>query len=172
MGRTLYAVGKIVKVFGIGGEVVVQPMTDSVKRFKKLKTVFVGHDETDAVTSLVERVHVGSRGARVKIAGTDDRNSAERLVGSLLFVDEQDRIRLSKERYFIHDIIGLTVVDEEERTIGSIKDVLRLPAHDVYVVEAGGREVMLPAVKEFIRSIDLKTKSMRVHLIEGMVEEK
>ena len=169
-GRALYAVGKVVKVFGIRGEVVVQPMTDSLERFKKLRTVFVGRDDDNAVASEVEHVRVESRGVRLKFAGTNDRTAAGRFVGSLIFVGEADRVRLARKQYFIHDVIGLTVVDQAGSTIGTVKDVLRMPAQDVYVVATGGRDVMIPAVKEFIISIDLGTRSMKVHLIEGMLD--
>lgn len=172
MDRALYAVGKIAKAFGIRGEVIVRPLTDSATRFKKLSKVFVGLVEANAVASEIDRVRVSARGVRVKLAGVNDRTAAETLVGSLIFVDEQHRISLSRERYFVHDVIGLTVLDDDGAELGTVKDVLKLPAHDVYVVENAGREIMVPAVKEFIRSIDMKNKLMRVHLIEGMVEEK
>jgi 16S rRNA processing protein RimM len=67
-------------------------------------------------------------------------------------------------------VIGLHVVDQEEKALGVVKDVLRLPAHDVYVLDLNGREIMIPAVKEFIKSIDLDARTMRVKIIEGMLD--
>jgi 16S rRNA processing protein RimM len=168
--HVLFAVGEFVKAFGIKGEIVVRPMTDSVQRLGKLRRVFVGQTAATAQETTVEFVRVERRGVRVKLSHVDDRIAAERIVGALLFVDETDRTRLPKGRYFIHDVVGLTVIDEGHRTIGTVRDVLRMPAHDVYVVRSGDHEVMVPAVKQFIKSIDLKTKTMRVRLIEGMTE--
>jgi 16S rRNA processing protein RimM len=175
--RELFAVGKIVKVFGLRGELIVQPMTDSPDRFKKLKRVYIGtacdgsgNSADEPANAMLERARVEPRGVRVKLAGVDDRSGAERLVGLLMFVDVQDRIRIPKGRYFIHDLLGVSVVDHEGKRVGILKDVLRLPAHDVYVIDGGGHEVMVPAVKEFITAIDLEKRTMRIKLIEGMVQ--
>lgn len=168
---TLLAIGKIVKAFGIGGEVVVFPMTDDTLRFKKLKNVFVGQTELKATDRAITAVAVEQRGVRLRLEGIEDRTAAEQLVGLLLFVDEKDAVRLQKGTFFIHQVVGLNVVDETGQPIGSVKDVLKYPAHDVYVVESNGRELMLPAVKEFIKKIDIEANVMRVKLIEGMLDE-
>jgi len=168
---SLYAIGRVVKAFGIKGEVVVQPMTDSVSRFKKLKRVFVGLDEAGAREVAVEFVRMGTRGVRIKLHSIESRSAAEECVGSLLFVDEADRVHLPRGKYFVHDIIGMRVISEVGEEIGVVKDVLKLPANDVYVVEMNGREGMIPAVKEFVRDINVTTRTMRVRLIEGMIQE-
>lgn len=174
MSRTqqaLFAVGKIVKAFGIRGEVAVQPMTESLGRFKKLKQVYVGSGLGDVKTYGIESVKIAQRGVRIKFCETHDRTSVESLVGALLFVDEQHLITPKKGAHFIHDMLGLHVVDEQDRAVGVIKEVLRYPAQDVYVIEHAGREWMIPAVREFVRSIDVASKTMKVHLIEGMMEQ-
>jgi 16S rRNA processing protein RimM len=167
---TLYAVGKIVKAFGINGEVIVTPMTNSPARFKKLKRVFVGPNDTEVEERQIVRAVVQPRGVRLLLSDVKDRNSAERVVGALVFVTGEDRITPPKGTYFVHDIIGLSVVDEQSTFIGKVKDILKMPANDVYVIDVGGREVLLPAVKEFIREINLEEKMMKVRLIEGMLE--
>jgi 16S rRNA processing protein RimM len=70
----------------------------------------------------------------------------------------------------VHDVIGLFVRDEQGNELGTLEDVLQYPAHDIYVVRGGGREIQIPAVKEFITAIDIHARSMTVRLIEGMVE--
>ncbi|MDL1892355.1 16S rRNA processing protein RimM, partial [Sphingobacteriales bacterium CHB3] len=80
-------------------------------------------------------------------------------------------VRLPKGSYFIHNIIGLRVIGENDEAIGVVKDVLKYPANDVYVVERYGNEVLLPAVKEFIKKIDMESGTMTVRLIEGMLDE-
>ena len=69
----------------------------------------------------------------------------------------------------IHDVIGLQVVDENDNSVGLVKDVLRMPAQDVYVIEQNGREWMIPAVKEFVVSVDVQSKTMKVRMIEGLI---
>jgi len=166
----LYAVGNIVKAFGIRGDVVVQHMTDSADRFRSLRTAWLGTDSQSVAEVRIERVTVGPRGVRVKLGGIDDRTAAEALRGKVLFVDEKHRARLPAGSYFVHDVIGLSVHDDRGNALGSVADVLHYPANDIYVVRGNGNEFMIPAVKEFVAAIDMAHRTMTVHLIEGLVE--
>ena len=169
--QELLAVGKVVKAFGIRGDIVVQPMTDSPARFKKLRVAQLGNTPGDVRAVAVQHVRIEPRGVRMKIAGVIDRSAAERLVGQILFVDEEHRMRPPRGSYFVHDLLGISVVDQEGRNRGEVTEVLKMPAHDVYVVKHCSQEFMIPAVKEFIVGIDLRSRRMKVRLIEGMVEE-
>jgi 16S rRNA processing protein RimM len=172
MGReTFLAIGTIVKAFGIRGEVVIRAYTDSTARFRELREVHCGRDAATAAAMRVEHTAVETRGVRLKLAGIDDRTGAEALVGLHLFVDDRHRAPLPQGRYFVHEVVGLRVCDEEGRVLGTVREVLKMPAQDVYVLERHGREVMIPAVKEFVREIDPVAGIMRVRLIEGMLEE-
>lgn len=168
--RELLAVGRIEKAFGIKGEVIVHPMTDSPNRFRTLKRILIDAGDGNAREAVIEHVSVEPRGVRVKLKGIETRTAAEGSVGSVLYVDESQRVRLSKGRYFVHDLIGLTIVDQQGIVVGKLKGVLKLPAQDVYVIDWQGREIMLPAVKEFISGIDLTAGTITVRLIEGMLE--
>ncbi len=170
-GHDLLAIGSIVKPFGIEGYVIVQTLTDFPSRFRKQNKVLLGRSEKDVREVMIERAAVGTRGVRMKFAGIDDRNAAEQLVGSLLYIREEERARLPKGRYFTHDIVGLSVIDENGVDRGTVREVLKMPAQDVFVVSGKGAEILLPAVKEFILKIDLSSRTMKVRLIEGMVEK-
>lgn len=165
------AIGKVVKAFGIKGEVVVRPLTDSPQRFRGLRNAYLGRTESAAEKVGITGVQVGARGVRVMFKGITDRTAAEQIVGSLLFVEDKDRTPLPEGRYYIHDMIGIAVMDQAGNQVGTLKDVLKMPASDVYVVDVDGRDVLIPAVKEFIKKIDVEGKAMVVHLIEGMVNE-
>ena len=166
----LYAVGIIVKAIGIAGDVVVQPMTDFPARFRKLCLLWLGADSGSVSEVSVEKAVVSPRGIRLKLKGISDRGAAERARGKFLFVDEAHRAKLPEGRYFIHDILGLTVREEGGNDLGTVADVLRHPAGDVYVVRGEKGEILIPAVKEFVRSVDLGSRTMTVRLIEGMAE--
>jgi 16S rRNA processing protein RimM len=168
--HTWYAVGLIVKAFGIRGEMVVKPMTGDLQRFETLRSVLVGPTGETAIPYTVTGVQLGGSGIRITLAEVPDRTAAEQFRGKFLFVPGKDRISPPEGAFFVDDVVGLTVVSDEGRVIGSVKEVLRMPAHDVYVVSAGLQEIMIPAVREFILSIDIAARTMRVHLIEGMVE--
>jgi len=169
--QELLAVGRIVKPFGLRGEVVVESFTDSPARFRTLRAVHLGSDAATARPAHVTRATIEPRGIRVSLAEISDRTAAEKIVGYFLFVDAQHRVRLPRGRHFVHQVVGLTVLDTEGAVIGCVRDVLKLPAHDVYVIERNGREILIPAVREFVLSINPEEGILRVHLIEGMVEE-
>jgi 16S rRNA processing protein RimM len=156
-------------VFGIRGEVVVVPMTDSPGRFKSLKRLYIGKTPEAVLEYRIERSSIRPQGVSVKLAQVDDRSQAQTLVGSLLFVGEGEVKRPPRGSFFIHDVIGLTVIDQDENVIGKVKDVIRQANHDIYTVQHGDREILIPAVKEFIRKIDLQQRTMTVFLIEGMM---
>jgi 16S rRNA processing protein RimM len=166
----LLAVGQVDKPFGIRGEVVVRPLTDSTERFEGLRAVRVGRNAEASLPATVDAVAVEGRGVRVHLKGVDDRTAAEALRGQYLFVDRRHRTKLKPGRHYVHEIVGLAVEDEHGVRHGVVKDVLKLPAQDVYVIVDGGREFMLPAVREFIREIDLEAGLLRVHLIDGLRE--
>jgi 16S rRNA processing protein RimM len=166
----LVAVGMIVKGFGIRGHVVVQPMTDMPARFARLKAVWMGRDTHTVTRCGIELAVVEPRGIRLKLDGIDDRTAADTLRGMLLFVEETEAIRLPKGHVFVHELLGMFVHDEEGHSLGTVADVLKYPANDVYVVRDGMREILIPAVKEFVRAIDVRTRTVTVHLIEGMAE--
>jgi len=169
--QELLAVGRIVKAFGIRGEVVVESLADSPDRFRDLRAVRRGPDVATAQPARITRATIARRGIRVAFADVTDRTAAEEIVGHYLFVDAHHRVKPPRGRYFVHQIVGLTVLDETGAVVGRVRDVLKLPAQDVYVIERHGREVLLPAVKEFVLSVDPEAGILRVRLIEGMLEE-
>ena len=168
--QELLAVGVVVKAFGIRGEVVVEPLTDHPARFRKLRSVRIGPAAATTREMQIAETAVEPRGVRLRFADVADRDAAERLVGEYLFVEPSQRVRLPKGRYFVHQVIGLAVVTEEGEAAGRVRDVLKFPAHDVYVVEHHGREYMIPGVKEFILAIEPRRGTIRVRLIEGLKE--
>jgi len=164
------AIGRIVKAHGTRGDVVVRPLTDMPDRFRKLRAAYLGVSAETARRVQIDRAAVEVRGVRLHIAGVPDRTEAARLTGHYLFVDRAQRIRLPKGRHFVHEIIGLTVVDQNGAVLGTVRDVMKMPAQDVYVITDGAREFMIPAVKEFILELDTTSRQVRVKLIEGMLE--
>lgn len=169
--QSFFVIGKVVKAFGIRGEIVVRSFADSPGRFGRLKSIFLGPDERTAREIQVEVVRVEERGVRLKLVGVDDRTAAEKIVGMLVFVDAKNRVKPPPGRFFVHEVVGLRVLDETGRVVGTVREILKLPGQDVYVIERHGRDIMVPAVKEFVQEIDPVAGVIRVRLIEGMVEE-
>ena len=169
--QELLAVGRIVKPFGLCGEVVVESLADSPGRFRTLRAVHLGPDPATARPAEVTRAAIEQRGVRVTLAGVSDRTAAEKIVGHYLFVDPSHRVKPPRGRYFVHQVVGLTVLDQHGAVVGRVREVLKLPTQDLFVIDRHGREILIPAVRAFIRSIEPEEGICRVHLIEGMGEE-
>lgn len=101
---------------------------------------------------------------RVWLEGIRSVEEAAPLVGELLYVPEEDLPPLEEDEYMVRDLIGLEVYDEGGRRLGVVEEVIEAPAHDLYRVG----KAMVPAVKEFILSIDLETKRMVIRPIPGL----
>jgi 16S rRNA processing protein RimM len=150
---------------------VVEPLTSDPSRFSSLKEVFVGKAEANAGRRSVGQVQMGGKGVRLRLDGVETRTEAEALVGSFLFVPAEARIPLAQGSYFVEQVVGLKVLSENGAEIGRVKEVMKLPAQDVYVVEKNGSQILIPAVREFVLRIDLREGIMVVKLIEGLIAE-
>jgi 16S rRNA processing protein RimM len=159
--KALIEAGKIVNTHGVAGEVKIEVWLDSPAFMKRFPRLFVGEREYPVVSARVQKSFLLCR-----LAGVEDVNAAMPLKGRVVFVAREDA-KLPQGTYFLQDILGARVVDEEGREIGVLEDVLERPASNIYVVR-GEREHLIPAVPEFIRATDAENGVITVHLIEGM----
>ena len=164
----LVAVGVISKVFGLKGEVKVHSYSRSADEIEQLHEVFLGRTESSAVKMKVERLSPRGNDVYLKFAGIDDRTASESLIGHFLFVEEANRKHLAPGEFFVDDMIGLSVVDLQKKKLGIIVSVVTLPAQDMYVVNTGSAEVMVPAVKSIVRSVDIKSRTMTIDPPDGL----
>lgn len=153
--------GRIVNTHGVQGEVKIEVWLDSPKFMKKFKRLFVGEKEFEILSG---KEHKGFFIARLK--GVDDINAAMPLKGKDVQVLKEDA-KLPKGSFFIQDILGAKVTDEDGNPIGFLKDVMETPASLIYVVQ-GDTEHLIPAVPEFIKETDPENGIIKVRLIEGM----
>jgi 16S rRNA processing protein RimM len=165
-----YRIGAIARSIGIKGEVIVHPETYSIERFFDLSEVWVGASEQTAVVYPVEIVRMHKNRPVIKFANVDTRDDADRLRERILYVDETERIQLPPGSYFVHEIIGMRVFTADETYVGVVREVLALPGHNVYVVRDAGKEYLIPAVDEFIDSIDADTRMIRINPIDGLLD--
>ncbi len=160
-------IGKVTSAVGLKGEVRVYSYAETPDRFQTLERIWIDKDEHE-----IERARTQKNMAVVKFSGIDDRDGAERLRGRSIYMADSDLEELEEGAYYIRDLIGLSVIDEDTgRTVGKVKDILTDRPQDIYVISReGGGEAMLPGVKSFIREIDLEAGTIMVHLIEGMLD--
>ncbi len=153
--------GKIVNTHGVRGEVKIMPWADSPEFIRKMKTLYINGE---AVRVSASRVHKGF--VLAKLEGVDDVNTAMALKNKTVHIARKD-VKLPKGSFFIADIIGAKVVTEDGTELGTLADVMEMPAQNIYLVK-GEREIMIPAVDEFILNTDVKNGVITVRLIEGM----
>lgn len=162
-------VGKITNSHGIKGEVKVYPLTDDIERFSELNKVYLGEGKKELNLKTV-KYHKG-----LAILGFEEFDNINQILSfkdQYIYIDDKDRISLPEDHYFIFDLIGCEVFDMKDIKIGYISDVLQNLGNDVYVIKDDKTtgEYLLPAVKEFIRSVDIDNKRIVIDPIEGMIE--
>jgi len=153
--------GKIVNTHGVRGEVKIEPWADSPEFLGQFAQLYI---EGTPYRLLHGRVQKSWFYAQLE--GVEDVNAAMALKNRVVSIRRADA-RLEEGAYFLQDILGARVEDESGRVLGSLADVLDLPAGNVYVVR-GEREILIPAVPDFVRSVDVEQGVVTVRLIEGM----
>ncbi len=154
--------GRIVAPHGVRGEVKIEPWTDTPDYLRRFNTIYI---DGAAVRVLKARVHKNAVVAQLE--GVGRLEDAEALRGATVFIDRGDA-DLPDGRHFIADLIGLDAVDDDTgERLGVIRDILPLVPNSIYVI-GGEREILVPAVDEFVKKIDTGAGCVRFHLIEGL----
>lgn len=159
-------IGEIVNAVALKGEVKVYHYTDYKERFEELGYIYVYDKKVD-----IEHVRYLKDMPILKLAGCNDRNAAEALKGNSIYIAEDQLRVLPEDTYYIKDLIGLSIRDEHEETLGTLKDVIQNSAQDLYEIELENKKIiLLPAVEEFVLDINLAEKYIKVKLIDGMLD--
>ncbi len=163
----LFQVGIITNTHGIAGEVKVFPTTDDPKRFKKLKEVILEPEKENRILHITGVKFVKNL-VVLKFREFASINDVQRLREKKLYVTRENAVKLKKNEYFIADLIGLKVQSTDGRDLGTLTDVITTGANDVYVLQGDGRELLVPAIRECIRAVDLEAGTMTVYLLPGL----
>lgn len=170
MAEDYIAIGKILNTQGRAGAVRVLPLTDYPQRFEVKSRVYVSLKGSRKLMS-IEKSAPHQKYLIVKFKEIPDMNAAEEIKGGILEITRDQLFPLQENTYYIFDIIGLTVSDRTRGSLGKITEVLQTGANDVYVVETGGRPLLIPALKQVVKEIDLPAGRMVVELPDGLVDD-
>ena len=165
-----FEIGQIVNTFGVKGWLKVNPFTDDITRFEKLKTVYVVKNKN--MTEIeIEEVKYHKNMVLIKFKGIEDMTMAEKLKGCFIKIHRKDAIELPEDTYFIADIIGSDVITDDGKNLGKVDDIYSTGSKDIYVVKDElGKQILLPSIKEVILNIDVEKQVVTVHLINGLVD--
>ena len=168
--ENLLRVGVISSTHGIKGEVKVFPTTDDSARFKQLKKVILDTGR-EQIELEIEGIKFFKNMVILKFKGYDSINEIEKYKGRDLLITRDLAVELGPDENFITDLIGLLVVKDDGEELGTLTDVIKTGANDVYEVRmADGREVLLPAIKECVLSVDLEKRIITVHMMDGLLD--
>ena len=163
-------IGQIVNTQGLKGEVRIYPYTDDVKRFDELKKIYVEIDNAKIKLD-IKSVRYYKNLVIAKFNNIDTIEDAMKYKGKYIFIDEEDKLDLPEDTYYIADLIGCMVINNDTQSqVGKVVDVFSTKANDVYVVKTEeGREILIPAIKNIIVSIDIKSKKIIVNNLEELI---
>lgn len=166
----LLQIGVITRPHGIHGEVKVFPMTDDVKRFKKLRKTILdtgkGQIELECESAKFFKQFV-----ILKFRDHDSIESVEGYCQKGIFVTRADAVKPGPDEYFIADLIGMRVIDEEQKLSGVIGNVIETGANDVYDIDLDdGRNLLIPAIRDCILCVDVPGNMMKIHILPGLLD--
>lgn len=161
-----YKIGKIVNAVGLKGEVKVYNYSDYKERFAELAYIFVEEKKTSILN-----VRYMKDVAILLLEGVTDRNGAEALKGKDLYIMADMLRTLPEDTYYIKDLVGLKVIDTNGGYLGILSEVYQNRAQDLYEIELENKKkILLPAVDEFVLEINMKERTMTVHLVDGLLD--
>ena len=169
MKQEYFELGQIVNHFGIKGMVKVNPFTDDISQFEKLKSILIVKDGKLSEVE-IEETKYSKNQVLLKLKGIDTVEEAEKYRGCYLKIARSNSKKLPKDTYFIADLLGLTVYTDENILLGKVEDIYNSGANDIYVIKSeDGKQILLPGTKEVIKQIDLEQERITVHIIKGLI---
>ena len=161
-------IGRVLKPWGYRGELKIEILTDFPERFASLHKVFLG-DDAKPFSVENARLH-GKNAAVIKLKGVETPEDGAKLRDLLVQVPTEEAVPLPEGQLYLYQVIGLKVKTVGGESLGEITDVIDTAgANDVYVVDANGREILLPAIPQVIREISLERREIIVEVMDGLL---
>ncbi len=162
-------IGKILRAYGLKGNVVIFAYADMPRSFRVNLKVAID-PEGEPIEMTVKSVSKGSGGLRVGFKEINDRTSAENIAGKYIGIPQEDLPELSKDEYYVFDLIGCKVNDHDGSELGIVDEVINNPGNDLLQVSRNKKQYLIPVNREIVKNIDLKNRSITVENIEGLFD--
>ena len=167
--KEYFEIGQIVNTNGLKGVLKIKPFTDDITRFNELKTVYISINKKLKEFE-IETVRYAKNMVFLKLKGIDTVEEAENYRNLYIQINRENAAELEENSYYIADLIDCEVITDEQVNLGKIVDVFPTGSNDVYVVKDDmGKQVLLPAIKEVIKKVDVESKTVIVHLLKGLI---
>ncbi len=159
-------VGNVANIHGIKGELSIYPYTDDISNFCKYKKFYIGQNKK---CFKVIKLRSHKNMVLALLDGVSTREEAYLLKTFDVYVDRLDLKKLDENSYYIEDLIGLDVIDQNDICIGTLKDVIKYPSSDVYEITTNNGNIYLPAIKEVVSKVDILNKKIYVKVMKGLI---
>lgn len=163
-GRQFLIVGYVRGQWGLKGEISVEVMTDFPDRFKPRKTLFI-----DGCPLSIERSRPDKSDFILKLSGIDDIDQAGKLRGKALEIPLDEAHPLPEGKYYRFQLVGLEVLTTAGESVGRITEILPTASNDVYIVQGNRGEILIPAIADVVKSVDLEKGLLIIEVIEGLL---
>jgi 16S rRNA processing protein RimM len=163
-------VGIIINTFGVKGEVKVMTITDDPAVFSEFKTVFISKPDGEGSEFEIRKSRPHKKWAILRIKGIDSRDQAAKFKDCNVYVAKGELSELEEDTYYERDLVGMEVYNLRDEFIGVISDILKTKANDIYQVRReGGLEILIPAIKDVIKKVDVASNRMVIDPIQGLI---
>jgi len=168
--KDYFIIGKILKPFGVSGEIKVLPITDDVKRFKDLPFAYLKKDGR-YIKVLIKNSKIINKYVLLKLDNIESIDEAEKYRNEYLYIDRDNAADLPENSYYYYDIWKCVVVTTDGKEFGVVEDIQNAGSCDIYVVRLKNSEdtVLIPAISDVIKKIDIKSKRIVIELIDGLI---
>ncbi|MBN1364120.1 MAG: 16S rRNA processing protein RimM [Syntrophaceae bacterium] len=164
----LFEAGEIVKNRGLHGCLKVLSYLEAKSNFSKPDFVYIENIRGQKNPFRLKKIEKSGKAFFIELEEIKDADSAKDLVGCKIYWPKDTLKKLSPGEYYFHDIIGLDVFSEDGSYIGKIKSVFPTGSNDVYVCEGKNKEILLPAISDVIKKIDVDQRVMTVKIPDGL----
>ncbi len=167
-GESIYlAIGYLRRPHGVSGEIIMDLHTDFPDRIKSGRKIYIG-EKREAVTFDTVRTHSDS--LLISLRGYDTPEAVGRFRNQWVYVKAKEVPPLPEGQHYKYELIDLDVVDANGNRLGKLVEILETGANDVYVVrDEAGKEILLPAIPSVVLEVNMETRTMKVHLLEGLI---
>ena len=164
-------IGKLTKPHGLHGEVRFYYYGNEPESLHQLKHARVVKDNSDVIDLEVLSVRGRKNPLILKFSSIDSISKAEELIGAELRVNRSALSNLDDDEYYWEDLIGLLVYSDSGDLVGTLKSIMETGSNDVYVVKRGKKEILIPAINDVIKEVDIEKGTMHIHILEGMIDD-
>ncbi|PJI06610.1 MULTISPECIES: ribosome maturation factor RimM [Clostridium] len=161
------SIGQIINTHGVRGELKIYPLTDDINRFDELDNVYIDNQIRKVIS-----VKKQPNKVILKLEGIDSIDDAVKYKNKFIQIPRKDSIELKEGQYFISDIIGCSVFDENGKFLGKVYDVISTKNNDVYCIKRSGQQdLLVPALKDFVLEVDIQNEKIKIRAVEEWLED-